>query len=120
MQDAANGNQKNDDLVELDQNGEPMLSPIEEDLDEEFKTTAYANNAFAFNEEKLQRDSVAATSVDVRSTDIEDDSMVSQSTSSLMPPLSRQSSSLSVQSRRSSVLVDVSLLEGPYEQLVKR
>ena len=28
------------------------LSPIDED-DEEFKTTAYANNAFAFDEEKL-------------------------------------------------------------------
>jgi len=28
------------------------LSPIDED-DEEFKTTAYANNAFAINEEKL-------------------------------------------------------------------
>ena len=81
------------DLVELDEKGEPMLSPIEEDLDEEFKTTAYANNAFAFNEEKLQRESVAI-SEDVRSTDIEDSaSTVSQSLqSSSMPPLSRQSS----------------------------
>ena len=67
------------DLVELDEKGEPVLSPIEEDLDEEFKTTAYANNAFAFNEEKLQRESVAI-SEDVRSTDIEDStSAVSQS-----------------------------------------
>ena len=41
------------DLVELDENGEPMLTPIAEDLDEEFKTTAYAHNVFAFNEEKL-------------------------------------------------------------------
>lgn len=67
------------DLVELDQNGEPMLTPIEErsmdenDLDdgEEFKETAYANNFFAFNEEKLLRESVAESD-DVRSTDIED------------------------------------------------
>ena len=67
------------DLVELDEKGEPVLSPIEEDLDEEFKTTAYANNAFAFNEEKLLRESVAI-SEDVRSTDIEDStSAVSQS-----------------------------------------
>ena len=85
------------DLVELHEYGEPMLSPIEEDLEEEFKTTAYANNAFAFNEEKLQRESVAI-SEDVRSTDIEDStSVISQSiqSSTTMPPLSRQSSAQS-------------------------
>ena len=69
------GASKNDDLVELDEKGEPIdgshLSSIVEE-DEEFKTTAYANNAFAFNEEKLQTDSVARSSVDVRSTDIEE------------------------------------------------
>ena len=47
------------DLVELDENGEPILGPIEEreelesSMDEEMKETAYANNFFAFNEEKL-------------------------------------------------------------------
>lgn len=47
------------DLVELDENGEPILSPIaereelESSMDEEMKETAYANNFFAFNEEKL-------------------------------------------------------------------
>ena len=36
-----------------------MLTPVDEDAeDEEFKTTAYANNIFAFNEEKLLEDSV--------------------------------------------------------------
>lgn len=42
-----------DDLAEL--------SPIDED-DEEFKTTAYANNAFAINEEKMQRESIVSQS----------------------------------------------------------
>lgn len=114
--------------MELDEKGEPLdghhLSSIVEEVveDEEFKTTAYANNAFAFNEEKLQSDSVAASSsVDVRSTDIEETELESSTCSLMMGPVSRQqsTSSLSLQSRHSA-LVDVSLLEGPYEQLVKR
>ena len=77
------------DLVELDENGEPILGPIEEreelesSMDEEMKETAYANNFFAFNEEKLQRDSVAASSEDVRSTDIEDSMNSSQAPRSM-------------------------------------
>lgn len=116
------------DLVELDENGQPMLSRIDEADEEEFKSTAYANNAFAIDEEKLfGRDSVAI-SEDVRSTDIEDSqlsasrSAAASASQSDLPPLSRQSSSsFSVGgASRASVLVDVSLLEGPYEQLVKR
>ena len=62
------------DLVELDENGEPMLPSIMESSmeDEEFKTTSYANNVFAFNEEKLQTDSIAESEPDSRSTDIEE------------------------------------------------
>ena len=52
-------------------------------MDEEMKETAYANNFFAFNEEKLLRDSVAASSEDVRSTDIEDSMNSSQAPRSM-------------------------------------
>ena len=65
--------------IELDENGEKVLPPIsereleeiDEDADEELKETAYANNFFAFNEEKLLRESVAESD-DVRSTDIDE------------------------------------------------
>ena len=58
------------------------------DEEEEFKTTAYANASFAFNEEKMQRES---TSDDVRSTDIED-SMTASAVTDSLPPMSRSTS----------------------------
>ena len=64
----------------------------------------------------MQRES---TSDDVRSTDIED-SMTASAVTDSLPPMSRSTSLRSGVSRAQSVLVDVSLLEGPYEQLVKR